>query len=52
MSVLFEAEQRQPAHEVDALFVQRWSPRGFKQTEIDHVTLKQFFEAARWAPSA
>lgn len=44
--------QRQPEHEVDALFVQRWSPRGFKQTAIDHATLKQFFEAARWAPSA
>lgn len=46
------SDLRQPEHEVDSLFVQRWSPRGFKQVPIAPATLLQLFEAARWAPSA
>lgn len=46
------SDLRQADHAVDALFVQRWSPRAFKLVEIDESTLLQFFEAARWAPSA
>ena len=46
------SDLRQPEHEIDTLFVQRWSPRGFKAVEIDQQTLLQLFEAARWAPSA
>lgn len=52
MSVLPQPDLRQPEHNVDSLFTQRWSPRGFKPVAIDAATLKQFFEAARWAPSA
>lgn len=46
------SDNRHPDHAVDSLFVQRWSPRGFKQVEIDQAALWQLFEAARWAPSA
>ncbi len=46
------SDLRQPEHEIDSLFVQRWSPRGFKQVGIAPDTLLQLFEAARWAPSA
>ncbi len=46
-------DTRQVDHEIHPLFVQRWSPRGFdQQVSIDQATLWQFFEAARWAPSA
>jgi nitroreductase len=44
---------RQTEHEIDHLFTQRWSPRGFNQhIAIDQDSLWQLFEAARWAPSA
>lgn len=46
------SDLRQPEHEIDSLFVQRWSPRGFRPTAIERSTLLQLFEAARWAPSA
>lgn len=39
-------------HAVNPLFVNRWSPRAFTGEAIDDATLNQFFEAARWAPSA
>ncbi|HPX89301.1 MAG TPA: nitroreductase family protein [Methylophilaceae bacterium] len=44
--------QRQVDHPVNPLFVNRWSPRAFTGEPIDDATLFQFFEAARWAPSA
>jgi flavin reductase (DIM6/NTAB) family NADH-FMN oxidoreductase RutF/nitroreductase len=37
---------------VAAMFLERWSPRAFAETEIDDETLLSFFEAARWAPSS
>ncbi|EPR9360691.1 nitroreductase family protein [Acinetobacter baumannii] len=44
---------RQVDHDIDPLFIHRWSPRGFNpQVEIDKASLWQLFEAARWAPSA
>jgi nitroreductase len=46
------SEIRIPAHGVDALFINRWSPRAFTGETIDDATLFSFFEAARWAPSA
>ena len=46
------SDLRQPEHDIDSLFVQRWSPRGFKPVTIERSTLLQLFEAARWAPSA
>lgn len=39
-------------HEIDALFLRRWSPRAFTEEAIPEPELLRFFEAARWAPSA
>ena len=50
------AEEIQPHrkadHEIDALFLNRWSPRAFSSEPLDDVTLNRVFEAARWAPSS
>lgn len=43
---------RQPDHEVDPLFVDRWSPRSFSGEPVPDAVLLSAFEAARWAPSA
>ena len=39
-------------HEIDPLFLERWSPRAFTGEAIGRDVLMQIFEAARWAPSA
>ncbi len=45
--------ERQEAHSrVESLFVDRWSPRSFDQSEIPVEDLEVIFEAAGWAPSA
>ena len=36
---------------VDELFYRRWSPRSFKSTPVPQSSLRQVFDAARWAPS-
>jgi flavin reductase (DIM6/NTAB) family NADH-FMN oxidoreductase RutF/nitroreductase len=38
--------------EIAAMFLDRWSPRAFADSEIDEESLMSFFEAARWAPSS
>lgn len=43
---------RQPAHPVEPLFIDRWSPRSFTAEDVPDVVLLSAFEAARWAPSA
>ena len=43
---------RQPDHEIDPLFLERWSPRAFDGSDIPDEELLAMFEAARWAPSA
>jgi len=43
---------RQADHEIDPLFLERWSPRAFDGSEIPDEDLLAIFEAARWAPSA
>jgi nitroreductase len=43
---------RQPAHPVEPLFVERWSPRSFTGEPVPDAVLQSAFEAARWAPSA
>ncbi|HEX7856927.1 MAG TPA: nitroreductase family protein [Sphingobium sp.] len=43
---------RQPAHPIDPLFVDRWSPRSFTGEQVPDSVLQTAFEAARWAPSA
>ncbi len=43
---------RAPAHPIDPLFTQRWSPRAFDGAAIPQTDLDSILEAARWAPSA
>ncbi|HZG85775.1 nitroreductase family protein [Paenibacillus sp.] len=43
---------RQPAYDIDPVFIQRWSPRSFANKDVPEETLFSLFEAARWAPSA
>jgi len=43
---------RQPAYNIDPVFIQRWSPRSFADKDVPEETLFSLFEAARWAPSA
>jgi len=43
--------QRAPEVEVDAMFVDRWSPRSFDPTPLNEEQVVALFEAARWAPS-
>ncbi len=39
-------------HEIDPLFLRRWSPRAMDGRPLSHVDLMTLFEAARWAPSS
>jgi nitroreductase len=39
-------------HDIDPIFLTRWSPRAFTGEEIPQEVLLSMFEAARWAPSA
>ena len=43
---------RTPDHEIDPLFLDRWSPRAFDGSDVPDADLQAMFEAARWAPSA
>jgi nitroreductase len=43
---------RRPGHDIDDIFVNRWSPRALSGAEIPETELLTLFEAARWAPSA
>jgi nitroreductase len=43
---------RHADHAIDAMFLNRWSPRAFSSEPIDDTTLMRAFEAARWAPSS
>ncbi len=42
---------RTPEVDVDAIFVDRWSPRSFLPEPLSAEDLHSLFEAARWAPS-
>jgi len=46
------SESRTPEYPVDALFVDRWSPRAMSGEPMPMEELEVLFEAARWAPSA
>ncbi|MDT7950627.1 MAG: nitroreductase family protein [Acetobacteraceae bacterium] len=39
-------------HEIDPIFLERWSPRAFTGEAMPLPVLMQILEAARWAPSA
>lgn len=45
-------EFRTASHDIDPIYVQRWSPRSFLDKEVPEEVLLSVFEAARWAPSA
>lgn len=36
---------------LNEIFIERWSPRSFKNTPVETEKLETLFEAARWAPS-
>lgn len=46
------ANHRTADHEIDAMFLQRWSPRAFDGTPLTEEEVFRLVEAARWAPSA
>ena len=39
-------------HPIEALFLDRWSPRAMSGEALDRAELDRLFEAARWAPSS
>lgn len=43
---------RVPDAPVDAVFLDRWSPRAFSPEPLPEATILSLFEAARWAPSS
>lgn len=43
---------RSADHQIDPIFLNRWSPRAFTGEAISEQTLQTMFEAARWAPSS
>lgn len=45
-------EFRTASHDIDPIYLQRWSPRSFLNKEVPDNVLHSIFEAARWAPSA
>ena len=47
-----EANHRHADHPIDAIFLERWSPRAFTGEAMPHETLLTLLEAARWAPSS
>jgi nitroreductase len=42
---------RIPDWDVDSMFTDRWSPRGFLSEPLTEREIRTLFEAARWAPS-
>ncbi len=46
-----EANGRKADHEIEPIFLERWSPRAFTGEPIPQAELLRLFEAARWAPS-
>lgn len=52
MSKLPRAEDHRSAdHEIEPLFVRRWSPRAMSGESLESEEIMRLFEAARWAPS-
>ncbi len=43
---------RTAEHDIDPIFLHRWSPRAFSAEPMPQDVLLSLFEAARWAPSA
>jgi nitroreductase len=47
-----KANSRTADYQIDALFLERWSPRAFTDEPIPERELLTLLEAARWAPSS
>jgi Nitroreductase family len=45
-------QARIPIHNINALFLNRWSPRCMSGEELSDEDLMALFEATRWAPSS
>lgn len=45
-------EYRQAEHDIEDLFLRRWSPRAMSGESLGEDELMSLFEAARWAPSS
>lgn len=45
-------QARIPTHNINSLFLNRWSPRCMSGEELSDEDLMALFEAARWAPSS
>jgi nitroreductase len=52
MAIVKGSATRQAEYSVEALFVDRWSPRAMSGEAVSTTDLMTLFEAARWAPSA
>jgi nitroreductase len=46
------SEKRKADHPIEALILDRWSPRAMSSESISPDELMRLFEAARWAPSS
>ena len=44
--------ERKSEHDVDGIFIKRWSPRAISKRDFTENDLMSLFEAARWAPSS
>ena len=44
-------DHRRAEHEIEPLFLRRWSPRALSGEPVAQADLHRLFEAARWAPS-
>lgn len=49
---MLTVNNRTAEHDIDPLFLQRWSPRAFDGTPVTEEDTLTLFEAARWAPSS
>jgi nitroreductase len=45
-------KNRNPEYNVDAQFINRWSPRAFSAQQVSDSVLMSILDAAHWAPSA
>ncbi len=50
--MLDASAERSADHQINPLFIRRWSPRAMSGERIDDAELFRLFEAARWAPSS
>lgn len=49
---MLTANHRTADHDIEPMFLERWSPRAFTAEPMPQTLLMSLFEAARWAPSA